>query len=88
MLDSVELKIRGGNLAAAEKQDEGAEAERTGANRQSNPKKLQTSTPGKAKGRTADAKDAQVGRVLRSVYQQTIDEAVPQEMLDLLNKLG
>jgi hypothetical protein len=32
-------------------------------------------------------KESQVGRVLQNVYQQTIDEDVPAEMLDLLNKL-
>ena len=51
---------------------------------------MRAASSGKAKGRKgkADSTDNQVGRVLRSVYQQTIDEAVPQEMLDLLNKLG
>jgi hypothetical protein len=31
--------------------------------------------------------DGDVGSVLRSAYQQTIDEAIPPEMLDLLSKL-
>lgn len=31
--------------------------------------------------------DSQVGSVLRSVYQQTISEDIPAEMLDLLKKL-
>jgi hypothetical protein len=30
----------------------------------------------------------EVGNALRSVYQQTIDEDIPPEMLDLLGKLG
>lgn len=31
--------------------------------------------------------DTEVGNALRSVYQQTIDEAIPPEMMDLLKKL-
>jgi hypothetical protein len=31
---------------------------------------------------------AEVGNALRSVYQRTIDESIPPEMLDLLGKLG
>jgi hypothetical protein len=38
---------------------------------------------GKSKG-----KNPAVGEALRSIYQQTIDESVPQEMIDLLGKLG
>jgi hypothetical protein len=30
----------------------------------------------------------EVGSALRSVYQRTIDEDIPPEMLDLLGKLG
>ena len=30
----------------------------------------------------------ELGTALRSVYQQTIDENIPPEMLDLLGKLG
>ncbi len=41
-----------------------------------------------AKKRRADgARDSSVGSALRSVYSQTVDEAVPSEFLDLLNKL-
>lgn len=32
--------------------------------------------------------DADLGHALRSIYQQTIEEAVPDEMLDLLSRLG
>ena len=32
--------------------------------------------------------DTDVGDALRSVYQQTIDEAIPPEMMDLLKKLS
>ncbi|HEU0044331.1 NepR family anti-sigma factor [Sphingomonas sp.] len=31
--------------------------------------------------------DPQMGVALRSVYQKTVEEAVPDEMLDLLSKL-
>ena len=31
--------------------------------------------------------DGSLGRALRSVYQHTVDENVPDEMLDLLRKL-
>ena len=85
MLDGIELAIRGGNLAAAEKQTEGKEAEQIGKDRR--PTADGTVKPRRRSGKT-DAGDAQVGKVLRSVYQQTVDEAVPPEMLDLLNKLG
>ena len=30
----------------------------------------------------------EVGQALRSVYQRTVDETIPPEMLDLLGKLG
>lgn len=33
------------------------------------------------------SRDASVGVALRSVYSQTVDEAIPSEFLDLLNKL-
>jgi hypothetical protein len=32
-------------------------------------------------------KDQQMGSALRSVYQKTVEEAVPEEMLALLGKL-
>lgn len=36
-----------------------------------------------------DVRDEQgMGAALRSVYQRTVSEDVPQEMLDLLGKLG
>jgi hypothetical protein len=50
--------------------------------------------PGKATRRksaksdpSGNANDNNVGNVLRSVYQNAIDEAIPAEMLDLLSKL-
>ncbi len=32
-------------------------------------------------------KDQQMGSALRSVYQKTVDEAIPEDLLDLLGKL-
>ena len=32
-------------------------------------------------------KDRDMGAALRTVYQKTVDESVPPEMLDLLSKL-
>lgn len=54
------------------KADDGAEAQ-PGSDRK----------PRKKKGQTAE-----VGDALRTVYQTTIDESIPPEMLDLLGKLG
>lgn len=34
------------------------------------------------------AKDQQMGSALRSVYQKTVDEDVPNDLLDLLGKLS
>lgn len=41
--------------------------------------------PARTKSPTAPAN---VGDALRSVYQRTVDEDIPPEMLDLLGKLG
>lgn len=34
------------------------------------------------------SKDRDMGSALRSVYQRTVEESIPDEMLDLLGKLG
>lgn len=36
---------------------------------------------------TVQNKDRQMGSALRSVYQKTVDEAIPDDLLDLLGKL-
>ena len=41
----------------------------------------------KAGSRSKLGRDASVGNALRSVYQQTVNEDVPSEFLDLLGKL-
>lgn len=43
--------------------------------------------PAKKRGNAAKD-DGQVAQALRSVYQRAIEEDVPSEMMDLLNKLG
>ncbi|MDB5696737.1 MAG: hypothetical protein JWN21_2280 [Sphingomonas bacterium] len=43
--------------------------------------------PKPAKNVTKRADEPQMGLALRSVYQRTVEEAVPDEMLDLLSKL-
>jgi hypothetical protein len=44
-------------------------------------------TPDKP-ARSTKVNDKDMGAALRSVYQRTVEEAVPAEMLDLLGKLG
>ncbi|MET0249022.1 MAG: NepR family anti-sigma factor [Sphingobium sp.] len=39
------------------------------------------------KGKSAPREDAQLSKVLRSVYQTAVKEEIPSEMLDLLRKL-
>ena len=36
---------------------------------------------------SVQSKDRDMGSALRSVYQRTVEESVPDEMLDLLGKL-
>lgn len=40
------------------------------------------------RARKKDPARPEVGQALRSIYQRTIDESIPPEMLDLLGKLG
>jgi hypothetical protein len=42
---------------------------------------------GQGKAAPVQGKDRDMGTALRNVYQQTIDEQIPGEMLDLLGKL-
>ena len=42
----------------------------------------------KAGDMKAGGSDRQVGDALRAVYQNAVSENIPDEMLDLLNKLG
>ncbi len=42
----------------------------------------------KGGGRQGERADRNVGDALRAVYQDAVSETIPDEMLDLLNKLG
>lgn len=44
--------------------------------------------PAKRKPAPARSNDGTVGQTLRNVYQQTVNEDIPSEMLDLLGKLA
>lgn len=49
----------------------------------------ETDIPTPNAGRRKKRQDnAEIGTALRSVYQRTIDEKVPDDLLDLLGKLG
>lgn len=39
-------------------------------------------------GQDSALEEGAIGNVLRSVYQQAVDEDIPQEMIDLLRKLS
>ena len=41
----------------------------------------------KTAGKKVHSKDQDMGTALRSVFQKTVDEGIPPEMLDLLGKL-
>jgi hypothetical protein len=43
---------------------------------------------GKPARRRTRSETPEIGNALRSVYQRTIDEDVPPDLLDLLGKLG
>ncbi len=50
-----------------------------------------TQQPGSAAGEPSEPltnEKADLGNALRTVYQRTVEEDVPQEMLDLLRRLG
>lgn len=40
------------------------------------------------RGARVQGKDRDMGSALRSVYQRTVEEPVPDDLLDLLGKLG
>ena len=44
--------------------------------------------PESKSGKKKRADDPQIGSALRSVYQRTVDEDIPADLLDLLGKLG
>ncbi|MBB4148133.1 NepR family anti-sigma factor [Sphingobium scionense] len=48
---------------------------------------MKTAPTARKRGTPAKKDEAQVSQVLKSVYQRTVDEDIPAEMLDLLSKL-
>ncbi|GAA0668387.1 NepR family anti-sigma factor [Sphingomonas insulae] len=47
-----------------------------------------TKTSSKKSPAKVQSKDRDMGAALRSAYQRTVDENVPDDLLDLLNKLA
>ena len=60
--------------------DAGGRSE-TGASSQAKPQQ-------KPQPRKKGPSDGDVGGALRSIYQRTVDERIPPDLLDLLGKLG
>ncbi|MCP3734830.1 hypothetical protein M9979_08095 [Sphingomonas sp. RP10(2022)] len=52
------------------------------------PSEKDKKTSSKKSPARVQSKDRDMGAALRSAYQRTVDEHVPDEMLDLLNKLS
>jgi hypothetical protein len=48
----------------------------------------QAKTQQKPKPKKKGPSDAEVGGALRSIYQRTVDERIPPDLLELLGKLG
>lgn len=48
----------------------------------------QAKTQQKPQLKKKGASDADLGGALRSIYQRTVDERIPPDLLDLLGKLG
>lgn len=51
-------------------------------------KKANPPRPGKGRGDSPSRHDRDVGAALRAAYKRTVEENVPQELLDLLGKLS
>lgn len=66
---------------SVDKDKDAAGSPETGA---SPPAKTQPKPQPKKKGPS----DAEVGGALRSIYQRTVDERIPPDLLELLGKLG
>lgn len=47
---------------------------------------VKTGKPARAKARKSGA-PGDVGQILRGAYRQTVEEAIPDDLMDLLNKL-
>lgn len=63
-----------------------SEADRSGEGVDADGKSDRTSAPGPTE-RPSPPRVGDVGNVLRTAFQATVDEAVPDEMLELLRRL-
>jgi hypothetical protein len=52
------------------------------------PAEVDAAAPSRSRSRTKHPENPELGKALRTVYQRTIEEDIPPEMLDLLGKLG
>jgi hypothetical protein len=66
---------------SVEKDKDAAGSPETGAS-------SQAKTSHKPQLKKKGASDADVGGALRSIYQRTVDERIPPDLLELLGKLG
>lgn len=48
----------------------------------------QTSSAVRSKRKKKPVETPEIGQALRSIYDRTLNESIPDEMLDLLGKLG
>jgi len=64
-----------------------ADEDKKVASRPDSPARIAKAGTRKASRGVRGVRDANVGNALRSVYQQTVNEDVPPEFLDLLGKL-
>ena len=78
----------GGAARAARGSDLSFENEKNGGRRRKSDPRSVIDIADKPHPRKKGAAPADVGNALRSVYQRTIDESIPPDLLDLLGKLG
>ncbi len=64
----------------------GLDSALAGVGQSSAPLKARKVSGAKAGGKAAGA-PGDVGQLLRGAYRQTVDEAIPDDLMDLLNKL-
>ena len=64
------------------------ETEKDADRRRKSEASAENHTPVKRGGKTKKADSPEVGQALRSIYDRTVGETIPPEMLDLLGKLG
>ncbi len=64
------------------------EIEKDGDRKRKSGKASTTDMPGNGTSKKKGQGSAEVGTALRSIYQRTINEDIPPDLLDLLGKLG